>query len=131
MIRIVGGSDGGGSKRKMKEGGIDARKEAISLRRTSMSLLAAAEEERMYSCLHSPGALTFPIGKAVSARYSVPSLLLSILITPLGSVPGATSPAKNRQSGVHPSTNFDLPSHNSTPMPSDTEVDSRDLHRAQ
>ncbi|PUU73298.1 hypothetical protein B9Z19DRAFT_1135422 [Tuber borchii] len=51
---------------------------AISMRRTSMSLLAAAEGEQ----------------KAMSARYSVCSLLPSISITPLGSVPGATSPAK-------------------------------------
>jgi len=53
MIRIVGDSGGGGSKKKKKGGGIDARKGTISMRRTSMSLLAAAEEERMYSCPHS------------------------------------------------------------------------------
>ena len=76
-------------------------------------------------------ALTFPIGKAVSARYSVRSLLPSISVTPSGGAPGATSPTTNRRSGVHPSTNFDLPSHNSTPMSSDTEADVRDLHRAQ
>jgi len=67
----------------------------------------------------------------VSARYSVRSLLPSISITPSGGVPGATSPTTSRRSGVHPSTNFDLPSHNSTPMSSDTEADVRDLHRAQ
>jgi len=76
-------------------------------------------------------ALTVPIGKAVSARYSVRSLLPSISITPSGGVPGATSPTTSRRSGVHPCTNFDLPSHNSTPMSSDTEADVRDLHRAQ
>ncbi|PUU75873.1 hypothetical protein B9Z19DRAFT_920566, partial [Tuber borchii] len=38
---------------------------------------------------------------------------------------------KNRRSGVHPSTNFDLLSHNSTPPPSDIEADARDLHCAQ
>ena len=32
---------------------------------------------------------------------------------------------------MHPSTNFDLPSHNSTPMSSDTEARVRNLHRAQ
>ena len=76
-------------------------------------------------------ALTFPIRKAVSARYSVRSLLPSISITTSGSVPGATSPTTNRRPGVHPSTNFDLPSHNSTPMSSDTEAHVRNLHRAQ
>jgi nucleotide-binding universal stress UspA family protein len=114
MIKIVGDSGGGGSKKKKKGGGIDARKGTASMRRTSMSLLAAAEEER----------------KAVSAKYSVRSLLPSISITP-SSIPGATSPTTNRRSGVHPSTNFDLPSHNSTPISSDTEADVRDLHRAQ
>jgi len=59
MIRKVGNSDGGGSKRKKKGGGIEARKGAISMRRTSMSLLATAEEERMYSCLHSRGDSDF------------------------------------------------------------------------
>ena len=59
MIRIVGDSGGGGSKKKKKGGGIDARKGTISMRRTSMSLLAAAEEERMYSCLHSRGGSDF------------------------------------------------------------------------
>jgi len=53
MIRMVRDSDGGGSKRKKKGGGIDTRKGAISGRRTSLSLLAAVEEESMYSCLHS------------------------------------------------------------------------------
>ena len=50
---------GGGSKRKKKGDGIDGRKGAISMRRTSMSLLAATEEERMYSCLHSRGGSDF------------------------------------------------------------------------
>ncbi|RPB04035.1 hypothetical protein L873DRAFT_1800046 [Choiromyces venosus 120613-1] len=114
MIRIVG--DSGGSERKKKKGsGIDARKGTLSMRRTSMSLLAAAEEER----------------KAVSSKYKVRSLLPSISITPSSNIPGATSPTTNRRPGVHPSTNFDLPSHNSTPMSSDTEADVRDLHRAQ
>jgi len=59
MIRIVGDSDGGGSKRKKKGCGIDTRKGAISMRGTSMSLLAAMEEERMYSCLPSRGGSDF------------------------------------------------------------------------
>jgi len=59
MIRIVGDSDGGGSKKKKKGGGIYARKGAISMRRISMSLLATAEAERMYSCLHSRGGSDF------------------------------------------------------------------------
>jgi len=45
MIKIVGNSGRGGSKKKKKGGGIDARKGTISMPITSMSLLAAAEEE--------------------------------------------------------------------------------------
>jgi len=59
MIKIVGNSDGGGSKRKKKGGRIDTRKGAISMRGTSMSLLAAVQEEHMYSCLHSRGGSDF------------------------------------------------------------------------
>jgi len=76
-------------------------------------------------------ALIFPIRKTISARYSVRSLLPSISITTSGSVPGATSLTTNRQLGVHTSTNFDLPSHNSTPISLDTEAQVLNLHRAQ
>jgi len=41
MIKIVGDSDGGGSKRQMEGGGIDARKRATSMRRTSVRLVMA------------------------------------------------------------------------------------------
>ena len=54
-----------------------------------------------------------------------------LAITTSSRLSGATSPTKNKRSGVHPSTDFDLPSHSSTPIPSDTEADARDLHRAQ
>ena len=67
----------------------------------------------------------------MSARYSVRSILPSISIIPWGSVPGATSLTINRRSGVHPSINFDLLSHNSTAMSTDTEADAHDLHCAQ
>jgi len=76
-------------------------------------------------------ALAFPIGIAVSARYTVRSLLPSISITLSGSVPEATSPTTNRQSDVHRFANFDPLSHNSTAMSSNTEADVRDLQRAQ
>ena len=39
MIKIVGDSDGGGSKRQMEGGGIDARKRATSMRRTSVRFM--------------------------------------------------------------------------------------------
>lgn len=116
MIRSVGDPGGGVKKKGKKGGGIDAKKGTGNMRRTSMSLLAAAEEER----------------KEVSSRYKVRSLLPSISITPSGStVPGANSPTTSRRTGVHPTTNFDLPSHTSTPMSSDTEADVLDLRRAQ
>lgn len=64
--------------------------------------------------------------------YKVRSLLPSISVTPSSSnVPGANSPTTARRTGVHPTTNFDLPSHTSTPMSSDTEADVLDLRRAQ
>ncbi|KAL7266389.1 hypothetical protein RUND412_011066 [Rhizina undulata] len=111
-----------GRKKKGKKVGIDARKDMGSMTKTSMSLLAAAEEERK------------AVGKAVSGRYNVRSLLPQISITPstsMLSLPGATSPTTNRRPGVHPTTNFDLPSHYVTPVSSDTEADMRDLKRAQ
>ena len=76
-------------------------------------------------------ALTFPIRKATSTRYTVRSPLPSISITPSGRVSGTISPTTNRRSGVHPFINFDLLSHDSTEISSDTEADTRDLHRAQ
>ncbi|KAG0632767.1 hypothetical protein HOY80DRAFT_1066923 [Tuber brumale] len=45
--------------------------------------------------------------------------------------PWSKSPTKDGQSGVRQSTNFDLPSHNSMEISSDTEADTHDLHRAQ
>ena len=130
MIKIVGDSDGGGSKRKMQGGGIYARKGAISMRRTGMSLLATSEAKRMYSCLHSRGSTDFSDTEGYE-HYSVRSLLPSISITPSSSVSGATPPTTNIRSGVHPFTNFDLLSHDSTAMSSETGADARDLHRAQ
>ena len=61
MIKIVGDPGGGGSKKKKKSGvGIDARKGTFSMRRTSMSMLAAAEEERMIlHLLFSPSFFAF------------------------------------------------------------------------
>ena len=67
----------------------------------------------------------------MTVRYSVRSLLPQISITLLASIAGAISTAKNRRSGVYPSTNFDLGSPNSLQMPSDTEADARALHSSQ
>lgn len=57
------------------------------------------------------------------------SLLPSISVTP--SSQGASSPTIIRRSGVHPSTNFDVPSQTSTPVSSDQEADDLDIRRAQ
>lgn len=139
MIRSVGDPGGGARRKAKKGGGIDAKKGTGSMRRTSMSLLAAAEEERPLSQAVPPMGLDSRsltsisnVGKQVSARYKVRSLLPSISITPSNSnIPGANSPTTSRRTGVHPTTNFDIPSHTSTPMSSDTEADVRDLRRAQ
>lgn len=54
----------------------------------------------------------------------------SISVTQPGSgVP--SSPVSAKRPGVHPTTNFDFPSHNSTPMTSETELDLQDIRRAQ
>jgi len=39
--------------------GVEAREKRKEVEGTSMSLLAAVEEERMYSCLHSRGGSDF------------------------------------------------------------------------
>ncbi|KAF3905406.1 hypothetical protein ABW21_db0208291 [Orbilia brochopaga] len=78
-------------------------------RRKTMSLLAAAEEER----------------KSVSSRYKVSSLLPAVTVSP----PTQTQQNTNRNI-IHPNTNFDTRSHLSTPISSDAEADSKDLKRA-
>ncbi|KAK6505282.1 hypothetical protein TWF481_007191 [Arthrobotrys musiformis] len=77
--------------------------------RKTMSLLAAAEEER----------------KTVSSRYKVSSLLPSVTVSP----PTQTQQNTHRNI-IHPNTNFDTRSHVSTPFSSDAEADSKDLKRA-
>ncbi|KAK6541320.1 hypothetical protein TWF694_008664 [Orbilia ellipsospora] len=77
--------------------------------RKTMSLLAAAEEER----------------KSVSSRYKVSSLLPSVTVSP----PTQTQQNTNRNI-IHPNTNFDTRSHLSTPFSSDAEADSKDIKRA-
>jgi len=59
MIKIVGNSGRGGSKKKKKGGGIEARKGTINMPITSTSLLAAAEQECISSCLYSRGGSDF------------------------------------------------------------------------
>ena len=85
-----------------------------------MSLLAAAEAKRMYSCLYSSGGAHFSDreGSEYKVYRSLPPS--SIPITRLGNVPGAISPTTNRQLGVHHFTNFDPLPHNCTAMSLDT-----------
>ncbi|KAI9761762.1 MAG: hypothetical protein M4579_000856 [Chaenotheca gracillima] len=80
--------------------------------RKTLSLLAAAEEER----------------QEVSSQYKVQSLLSpSVTVTEPG---GDRTSAK--KAGVHPSTSFDQGGSGvSTPMTSDTEADISDIRRAQ
>ncbi|EPS37321.1 hypothetical protein H072_9011 [Dactylellina haptotyla CBS 200.50] len=82
---------------------------ALGQQRKTMSLLAAAEEER----------------KTVSSRYKVSSLLPSVTVSP----PTQTQQNTNRNI-IHPNTNFDTRSHLSTPFSSDAEADSKDIKRA-
>ena len=66
------------------------------------------------------------------SSHKVKSLLPSISVTqPSSSSSAPASPISSRRSGVHPTTNFDLPSHTSTPVSSETEMDLQDLRRAQ
>lgn len=58
MIRSVGDPGGGVKKKGKKGGGVDAKKGTGNMRRTSMSLLAAAEEERLL-----PGPISPRISK--------------------------------------------------------------------
>ncbi|KAI9841369.1 MAG: hypothetical protein M1837_000752 [Sclerophora amabilis] len=80
--------------------------------RKTLSLLAAAEEER----------------QEVSSKYSVKSLLSpTVTVTE----PGNDRP-NPKKPGVHPSTSFDQGNSGvSTPMTSDTEADITDIKRAQ
>ncbi|KAF3315258.1 hypothetical protein TWF173_004137 [Orbilia oligospora] len=85
-----------------------SQKSTIPQRKT-MSLLAAAEEER----------------KTVSSRYKVSSLLPSVTVSP----PTQTQQNTHRNI-IHPNTNFDTRSRVSTPFSSEAEADSKDLKRA-
>ncbi|KAF3939809.1 hypothetical protein ABW19_dt0202369 [Dactylella cylindrospora] len=86
----------------------DVSKQSFPERKT-MSLLAAAEEER----------------KSVSSRYKVSSLLPSVTVSP----PTLTQ-QNTTKNIIHPNTNFDTRSHLSTPFSSDTEADAKDLKSA-
>lgn len=115
----VGVDPGGGKKKKKgKKGKKGEDATTPGGKRKIMSLLGAAEEERKKV--------------SSSSKYQVRSLLPQISVTPTSSnYPGATSPTTSRRSGVHPSTNFDLPSQVSTPVSSDQEADDIDIRRAQ
>ncbi|KUI53430.1 hypothetical protein VP1G_00900 [Cytospora mali] len=95
-----------------KGGSSDARK--------ALSLLAAAEEERIEVAKKNP-----------HTTYQYRSLLDEPEITLTG--PGSERHKQSRQSGVHPATSFDdgPPSGTRTPVDSDTEADLTDIRRAQ
>jgi nucleotide-binding universal stress UspA family protein len=106
--------------------------------RKTLSLLAAAEEERKSACIHELGQqhLTFlrcNPGLQVASKqpaYQYRSLFDDPEIT-------VTNPSgdkvKQGKPGIHPATSFDLPprSGSRTPMDSDTEADLTDIKRAQ
>jgi hypothetical protein len=138
----VGVDPGGGKKKKKgKKGKKGEDATTASGKKKIMSLLGAAEEERKASSWITPdirfgpfGYANYVTGKKVSAssKYQVRSLLPQIAVTPSNSTfPGGASPTTARRSGVHPSTNFDLPSQVSTPVSSDQEADDIDIRRAQ
>jgi nucleotide-binding universal stress UspA family protein len=98
--------------------------------RTALSLMAAAEEERMYHPnLFNQPKLMKTTGQEIAARekYKVRSLL-DPEITVTG--PSGTK-LKSSKSGVHPNTSFDEASGLNTPVDSDTEADLTDIKRAQ
>lgn len=118
-VKKVEGTLSGGGRRisSLLSIGSGSGKKKKGDKKKPMSMLAAADEER----------------KVVSSRYKVHSLLPSISVTQPGSAGSSapSSPITARRPGVHPSTNFDLPSHTSTPMTSETELDLQDIRRAQ
>ncbi|KAK6332697.1 hypothetical protein TWF696_002726 [Orbilia brochopaga] len=106
----IGSSETQLSSSKTSLGGVQPQSSKTGTpRRKTMSLLAAAEEER----------------KTVSSRYKVSSLLPAVTVSP----PTQTQQNTNRNI-IHPNTNFDTRSHLSTPISSDAEADSKDLKRA-
>jgi hypothetical protein len=137
----VGVDPGGGKKKKGKKSKKGEDATTASGKKKIMSLLGAAEEERKASSWIMPdirfgpfGCANYVTGKKVSSssKYQVRSLLPQIAVTPSNAtLPGAASPTTARRSGVHPSTNFDLPSQVSTPVSSDQEADDIDIRRAQ
>ena len=125
MIQM--GTEVSGSRKKVEQ---RLGRRAISMRRTRMSYLTAAEAKRMYFCLHSR------VGSDISNRESCECkgcrfLQPAISITPSGSVLGATSPTTNKQSCVDPVTNFDPLLHNYPAMSANTQAEAPDLHHAQ
>lgn len=95
--------------------------------RKTLSLLAAAEEERTYTYNILPGSKltrTGIVGQQVASTYKVRSLLPPVTVT--GPSGERLSPKKL---GVHPTTSFDQST--STPVTSDDEEGMSDIRRAQ
>ncbi|ROW02990.1 hypothetical protein VMCG_05735 [Cytospora schulzeri] len=88
--------------------------------RKALSLLAAAEEERIEVSKKNP-----------QAKYQYRSLLDEPEVKHTG--PSGERLKQSRQTGVHPATSFDdgPPSGTRTPVDSDTEADLTDIRRAQ
>ncbi|KAJ0109941.1 hypothetical protein J7T55_014743 [Diaporthe amygdali] len=89
--------------------------------RTALSLLAAAEEERI------------EVAKNPHVKYQYRSLLDEPQITVTGPAGQSERTKSSKASSIHPATSFDdgPPSGARTPMDSDTEADLTDIRRAQ
>lgn len=97
--------------------------------RKTLSLMAAAEEERTYTRIVSIGnLLKCPTGKEVSAKYKVKSLFEpEIMVTG----PGGDR-LKSSRPGVHPTTSFRSSASGFDDfVDSDTEAEISDIKRAQ
>lgn len=90
--------------------------------RTALSLLAAAEEERIEVAKKNP-----------HVKYQYRSLLDEPQITVTGPAGQSEKSKHSKASSIHPATSFDdgPPSGARTPMDSDTEADLTDIRRAQ
>lgn len=100
--------------------------------RTAQSLMAAAEEERMYKRSVFPKQKLTSIPGAEIAAQSASKYKVRSLLDPEITITGPSgAKLKSSKPGVHPNTSFDEASGLNTPVDSDAEQDLTDIKRAQ
>lgn len=99
--------------------------------RTALSLMAAAEEERMYIQTSKETKANDYTGLEIAARNSDGYRVRSLLDPEITITGPSGAKLKSTKPGVHPNTSFDEASGFNTPVDSDTEADITDIKRAQ